>query len=108
LLRRLAMPSVDEVLVAKRAYEIWEGEGRPHGRDREHWLMAVTELSTSIVAEPVASTQVKVPTPRLVATSAGPAALDGPGSPTASKIAARMKEAVTVPARAKRAARGKR
>jgi hypothetical protein len=107
LLRRLAMPSVDEVLVAKRAYEIWEGEGRPHGRDREHWLMAVTELSASVVAEPVASTQLTT-APRLVATSAGPAVLEGPGAPAASKIAARVKEAVTAPARAKRAARSKR
>jgi hypothetical protein len=22
---------------AAHAHEIWEGEGRPHGRDREHW-----------------------------------------------------------------------
>jgi hypothetical protein len=27
--------------VRERAYYIWEGEGRPDGRDREHWLRAV-------------------------------------------------------------------
>ncbi len=32
--------------ILKRAYEIWEGEGRPHGRDREHWFLAEAELST--------------------------------------------------------------
>jgi hypothetical protein len=26
--------------VARRAYEIWESEGRPEGRDVEHWLAA--------------------------------------------------------------------
>ena len=33
-----------EALVAKRAYEIWEQAGRPHGRDREHWLQATSEI----------------------------------------------------------------
>jgi DUF2934 family protein len=28
--------------IRKRAYEIWESEGRPHGRDMEHWLLAET------------------------------------------------------------------
>lgn len=27
--------------VARLAYALWEREGRPHGRDREHWLQAV-------------------------------------------------------------------
>jgi hypothetical protein len=26
--------------IRARAYEIWEEEGRPHGRDREHWQQA--------------------------------------------------------------------
>jgi Protein of unknown function (DUF2934) len=30
--------------IRQRAYEIWEREGRPHGRDEEHWRMAVDEL----------------------------------------------------------------
>lgn len=29
--------------ICKRAYAIWEAEGRPHGRDAEHWLQAVAE-----------------------------------------------------------------
>ena len=29
--------------VRERAHEIWEAEGRPHGRDREHWEQAVRE-----------------------------------------------------------------
>lgn len=27
-----------------RAYQIWDREGRPHGRDQEHWLQALREL----------------------------------------------------------------
>lgn len=28
----------------KRAYDIWEREGRPHGRDADHWSRAEQEL----------------------------------------------------------------
>lgn len=30
--------------IARRAYEIWQGEGCPDGRDMEHWLRALSEL----------------------------------------------------------------
>lgn len=30
---------------AERAYQIWESEGRPHGRDVEHWNRAEVEIS---------------------------------------------------------------
>lgn len=30
--------------ISKRAREIWEREGRPEGRDMEHWLQAEKEL----------------------------------------------------------------
>jgi len=30
--------------ISKRAREIWEREGRPQGRDMEHWLQAEAEL----------------------------------------------------------------
>ncbi|MFW8584516.1 DUF2934 domain-containing protein [Rhizobium beringeri] len=29
--------------ISKRAYAIWEEQGRPHGRDDEHWRQAVAE-----------------------------------------------------------------
>lgn len=31
--------------VRERAYLIWETEGRPDGRDLEHWLQAERELA---------------------------------------------------------------
>jgi hypothetical protein len=35
-------------LIAARAYVIWEQQGRPHGRDRENWLLAETQLKQEI------------------------------------------------------------
>lgn len=29
--------------ISKRAYSLWEAEGRPHGRDRDHWEQATRE-----------------------------------------------------------------
>jgi hypothetical protein len=29
--------------ISKRAYGLWEAEGRPHGKDREHWEQAARE-----------------------------------------------------------------
>lgn len=31
--------------VRTRAYELWEKEGRPHGKDKEHWVEAEREHS---------------------------------------------------------------
>ena len=36
------VPTREEI--ALRAYQIWEKEGRPPGRDEEHWLLAEREL----------------------------------------------------------------
>jgi hypothetical protein len=33
--------------IAKRAYTIWEVEGRPTGRELDHWLRAETEVQGS-------------------------------------------------------------
>ncbi|MBB3594636.1 hypothetical protein FHX08_005040 [Rhizobium sp. BK529] len=30
--------------VSQRAYAIWEGEGRPHGRGESHWAQALREF----------------------------------------------------------------
>jgi len=29
--------------INKRAYSLWEAEGRPHGKDQEHWEQAARE-----------------------------------------------------------------
>ena len=38
------MAPEQEDRIKQRAYEIWEREGRPHGRDDVHWSMAVQEI----------------------------------------------------------------
>ncbi len=42
--------------VRRRAFEIWEAEGRPEGRDVEHWLRAEAECAAvpakAVAAEP--------------------------------------------------------
>ena len=34
-----------EVAVRERAYAIWEAEGRPEGREHDHWHRAARELA---------------------------------------------------------------
>lgn len=34
--------------IEQRAYEIWESEGCPYGRDFDHWLRAEAEITTSL------------------------------------------------------------
>jgi hypothetical protein len=36
--------------IRERAYAIWEEEGRPHGRDWEHWYRAMQEIAGPIAA----------------------------------------------------------
>jgi hypothetical protein len=33
--------------IRKRAYELWEKENRPEGKEKEHWAQAERELSES-------------------------------------------------------------
>jgi hypothetical protein len=35
---------ISDDAIRERAYLIWEREGRPHGRDFEHWVRAQVEL----------------------------------------------------------------
>ncbi len=30
--------------ISKRAFEIWERDGKPEGQDKEHWMRAEAEL----------------------------------------------------------------
>jgi hypothetical protein len=43
--RTNAQPPPDLERIRLRAYQIWEQEGRPHGRDREHWHEAERQLA---------------------------------------------------------------
>lgn len=39
------MSVTDREKISFRAFQIWEAEGRPTGRDLEHWLQAEIELN---------------------------------------------------------------
>jgi hypothetical protein len=39
------MNTAIEERIRTRAYELWEGEGRPEGREVDHWLQAAQELA---------------------------------------------------------------
>jgi len=61
--------------ISRRAYEIWEQEGRPHGQDMKHWLQAFKEFGEQadhaaggVSAKPGAKT--KSAKPRAAAKSA--------------------------------------
>jgi Protein of unknown function (DUF2934) len=54
------MKAVSFELIQRRAYEIWERDGAPHGLDQEHWAQAERELldaaPESVEARPRAAT----------------------------------------------------
>ncbi|MTD98866.1 DUF2934 domain-containing protein [Paracoccus sp. YIM 132242] len=37
--------------IRQRAHEIWESEGRPEGRDADHWTRAEEELRSQLDAD---------------------------------------------------------
>lgn len=52
--------TVDRGDIARRAYQIWEAEGRLDGRDITHWLKAEAELAAA--AMPMAIAESSAPT----------------------------------------------
>ncbi|NUB04064.1 DUF2934 domain-containing protein [Azospirillum melinis] len=38
--------------IRRRAHELWESEGRPHGRDSDHWTQAEAEVRGAGALEP--------------------------------------------------------
>lgn len=38
------MVDTDDTAIRKRAHQIWEDEGRPHGKHDEHWQRAASEV----------------------------------------------------------------
>jgi Protein of unknown function (DUF2934) len=39
-----------EERIRERAYQIWEREGKPDGRDAEHWQQAASEIDAEVAA----------------------------------------------------------
>jgi len=83
------MGGISEEAIRKRAYDIWEREGRQHGHDFEHWVRAQIELAAETAA---------VSTPRA---AAAPRARPTNGKSAASKT---VRSAPARSARAKKPA----
>ena len=57
------MNSPNDDRIQKRAHEIWEREGRPHGRDEHHWHLAAREIEREDSAAPGAASAKQKPGP---------------------------------------------
>jgi len=47
----IALASDADERIRRRAYEIWESEGRQHGYDERHWHRAVAEIGSETSSE---------------------------------------------------------
>lgn len=67
----MSTTTLDQAKVAKTAFQLWEEDGRPHGRDQEHWFRAIEVLKAEAQPEhaPAPKTAAKR-TPRAKAASA--------------------------------------
>lgn len=92
----MAMGGISDEAIKERAYHIWVREGRPHGRDFEHWVQAQVELEAEQAKGNGAPARAKAARPRRAATAKAAAA------PKAAKPAAEK------PARRPTAARAKK
>lgn len=81
----------DDEQIRRRAYEIWEREGRPEGRESEHWRMAVEELRARSAPQEVPAQRVRGPA-QLDETSPAPSgnagSLSQPGPGDAANVPA--------------------
>lgn len=51
--------------IKRRAYELWDADGRPDGRDQDYWFKAMAELAARALA---ATAQAVKPRKRAVRT----------------------------------------
>lgn len=111
-----------DALIRVRAYEIWESENRPHGRDKEHWERAALEVAAEsakpvakprkadakAVKSPVAKDRRAAPAEPVAPAKAKPVKASAPVKPAApAKAAAPAKDTApgkTISAKAKKPA----
>ncbi|MDR6817270.1 hypothetical protein J2X76_002443 [Neorhizobium sp. 2083] len=94
------MAESEEIWIKKRAYALWEEEGYPSGKDREHWEQAKLEYATlgpTASKKPAAGSRGKSATavkpPK--ATAAKPAAKAASAKPAPKAAAAKTSQAKT-------------
>jgi hypothetical protein len=81
------MESDKEARIRERAHEIWVSEGRPHGRDAEHWQKAEAEIAAESGA--VADRAAAGSKPRTEAPGPAPAAPSAQSSGAAAPLRSR-------------------
>jgi hypothetical protein len=87
-----AIMSFDEE-VARVAYELFERDGRTHGKDREHWLEAVEIVNARHAAEePLKKGKRKSPESTTGVTKKAPAVKKSSPKPAASASKEKTKE----------------
>jgi hypothetical protein len=85
----------DNEKIRARAYELWDRDGRQHGRDEEHWLEAERELGAARARgagapNPPAATAGETPVQASV-NAKGNAKSNGTAKPPAAKTAPRKR-----------------
>ena len=101
------MNDVNKELVRIRAYYIWEREGRPEGREEDHWHAALRELELETIVANCTGANSSIGTNGEVAKSKGKSA----GAPRKSRIgsiAAKAKNALEGASPAEKPAEPKR
>lgn len=58
------MNNIDETRIRKLAYQIWESEGCPDGRDERHWEMARSLALAEAEASGLSAEPATAPEPR--------------------------------------------
>ena len=81
----MAMGGISDEAIQERAYHIWVREGRPHGRDFEHWVQAQVELE----AEQRASNGNGAVAPKAKAKAAAPRSTPPRAPAPKAKVAAK-------------------
>ncbi|WP_151613576.1 DUF2934 domain-containing protein [Sinorhizobium alkalisoli] len=71
-----------EELIRRRAYAIWEKEGRPDGQDKRHWEQASREMARGNGPDPMEETE---GTTGALNAPAAPASLGTERTPDANK-----------------------
>ena len=90
------MDSDRDEKIRTRAYRIWEREGRPEGREHDHWKQAAEELEGETAAGGTAGQTLEV-TPFNDPTRSGGPVEGGPRPPAASGISSGLQSGGTRP-----------
>lgn len=101
----MAMSGISDEAIKERAYHIWVREGRPHGRDFEHWVQAQVELEAEQPQGNGAARTAKAAKPAAPRRAAAPKAASAAKAAAAPKGA---KAAAEKPARKPAAPRAKK